>query len=344
MTNHNTPIISVIVPTYNVAPYLERCLRSLANQDISNEHYEILCVNDGSTDHSKDIVENLQKEIPNLILINQENQGVSKARNNAISSAKGKYILPIDGDDYVAPNSLNDLLNKVIENDLDVLYAPIELIDVSDNIIFRSNFSKLDNTILSGHEAYMSVRGPKMQVPDRSAAILYKAAMLKKYDIQYPTDVPYLEDGVFLGKVFSVAQRVGYSNANFYYYIKRPGSATNSSLFTDDRALNGFKNAILDLNAFRLSLEKKGVQINQGVYNQVLAKFVFLGFNTLRNKKEFTKFKNLYDFLHSQGIKKLSSSGVQGIYAKLIPLYNTTLKTFYQFLPLRRMVYRKLKV
>uniref|UniRef100_UPI0030DB473E glycosyltransferase family 2 protein n=1 Tax=uncultured Imperialibacter sp. TaxID=1672639 RepID=UPI0030DB473E len=97
--------LSIIVPVYNVEEYLERCVRSLEDQDIPRSDYEIIVVNDGSPDNSKEVVERLQRELSNIILINQENQGVSMARNAGIDRASGEYLVVVDPDDYVAPNS-----------------------------------------------------------------------------------------------------------------------------------------------------------------------------------------------------------------------------------------------
>ena len=97
--------LSIIVPAYKVDAYIEKCISSLEDQDIPKEEYEIIVINDGSPDRCSEIVEGLQKEFSNIILINQENQGVSMARNNGIKIAQGEFIMPVDPDDYVIPNS-----------------------------------------------------------------------------------------------------------------------------------------------------------------------------------------------------------------------------------------------
>ena len=102
--------LSVVIPMYNVEPYVERCIRSLLQQDLPLNDYEIICVNDGSPDRSGEIVERLQKEYSNIILINQQNQGVSRARNRGIHEAGSKYVLFIDPDDYIRENTLNMVL------------------------------------------------------------------------------------------------------------------------------------------------------------------------------------------------------------------------------------------
>ena len=103
--------LSVVIPMYNVEPYVERCIRSLLQQDLPSDDYKIICVNDGSPDGSGLIDERLQKEYHNIILINQQNQGVSRARNRGIQEADSNYVLFIDPDDYIRQNTLKIILN-----------------------------------------------------------------------------------------------------------------------------------------------------------------------------------------------------------------------------------------
>lgn len=341
---NNKLVLSIIVPMYNVAPYVERCLRSLTNQDLAPEQYEIICVNDGSPDNSAAIVENLQKEFSQIVLLNQENQGVSMARNNAIRLSKGKYLMAIDADDYVAPNSLAKIVKKAEDKNLDVLYAPFEWLDENDKVRFRCDFSAFVEQIDTGYDAYFRARGKNASSPDRSWAILYKLDLLKNNEILYPKNVPYLEDGLFLGKVFSFARRVGYINNDFYYFTTRSGSATNSDLFIDDKALIGFKNAIIDWLEFNRLVEgKKKTSTHKTLYNHILAKFVFLGFTNLRKRNSFDMFLDYHVFLLALGLRKINASGVQGVYTKLIPYYNVSIKLLYKIMPIRSAVYKKYK-
>ena len=111
--------VSVIIPVYNTGPYLEECLNSARNQTLKN--IEIICVNDGSTDHSLDILQNCAKQDNRVIVINQKNQGVSHARNVGIQHAKGKYIYFLDSDDYLAHEALDTLVNTMDAGDLEIL-------------------------------------------------------------------------------------------------------------------------------------------------------------------------------------------------------------------------------
>ena len=114
--------LSIIIPFYNVERFISECLDSVFNQDIPLSDYEVICVNDGSPDHSKDIVLDYMNRYPNLRLIEHDrNRKLGTARNTGRSIAKGKYIWNVDSDDKIVPNCLSGMLKVCEENDLDVL-------------------------------------------------------------------------------------------------------------------------------------------------------------------------------------------------------------------------------
>lgn len=102
--------ISIILPIYNVRSYISDCLESLLNQDLELDNYEIICVNDGSTDGTEIVVNEYVCKYKNIYLINQKNQGVSSARNAGFDMARGDYIWFIDPDDYISANVLSYIL------------------------------------------------------------------------------------------------------------------------------------------------------------------------------------------------------------------------------------------
>ena len=93
--------LSYIVPVYNVEAYLDKCLQSLYNQSLELVDFEVVIINDGSSDNSLKIIEKYRSLYQNITLIDQENQGLSVARNNGIGQAKGDYILCVDSDDFL---------------------------------------------------------------------------------------------------------------------------------------------------------------------------------------------------------------------------------------------------
>ena len=111
---------SIIVPAYNVAQYIEECVESVLNQDYDN--YEVIVVDDGATDETPQIIDNLAQKSEKVKVIHQKNGGLSAARNSGIEAANGDYIIFLDGDDFWSSQSfLNDINNRLNENSVDVI-------------------------------------------------------------------------------------------------------------------------------------------------------------------------------------------------------------------------------
>ena len=102
--------LSIIIPVYNVEKYIEVCIESLYKQNISEDEFEVILINDGSTDNSLSILQRFEIQHTNITVISQRNQGLSVTRNNGIKAAKGEYILFVDSDDLIIKNSLKTLL------------------------------------------------------------------------------------------------------------------------------------------------------------------------------------------------------------------------------------------
>lgn len=132
-------IISMILPAYNVEKYIENCIESCERQDIPKNNYEIIVVNDGSTDGTLCVVESLVTKYSNIRIVNQPNQGVSVARNNGFKEAQGKYIWFIDPDDEISSNCLSSLIS-IMEN------QNIEALVVAPCIPYITEFPSFDET------------------------------------------------------------------------------------------------------------------------------------------------------------------------------------------------------
>ena len=312
--------LSIIVPAYKVADFIEKCIRSLEDQDISKSEYEIIVTNDGSPDDCKEIVENLQQEFPNLILIDQENQGVSMARNNAIAIAKGAYILPIDPDDYVAPNTFKHILAKAETNELDILYLGFEIFDADEKSIWKTDYSSQEQFFYNGIDGYFVSRGYDVKDPDRSCGLLFRRALLSQYGITYPKNVPYLEDGLFLSKVFSVATKVGFDNEPFYLRTTRKGSATNSRLFFLDRSVNGFIYAIQNVKDFANESQLNPEQAQ--LINHTIAKFLILALSPSINSFQYGQYFRVISVLKKADLQTIETDGLRFLYKKHIRMYN----------------------
>ena len=137
--------LSLIVPVYNSEKYLEACLLSLLNQN-TKFGYEIICVNDGSTDKSLKIVERLVAQYPNILrIINQENQGISRSRNKGITVARGQFIGFVDNDDLVTSDYVETFVSKMRKTNADMIQAGYDIVDSHGNLL---------NTISKGNHMW----------------------------------------------------------------------------------------------------------------------------------------------------------------------------------------------
>lgn len=129
------PFLSIIVPVYNVESYLRDSLNSLLNQTFPD--YEVICVNDGSTDNSLNILEEFSKKDARIKVISQENKGLSATRNVGIRNSTGKYISFLDSDDFLKPNAYAKIYSVILENDVDTIISGYELYPEKRQVIHK---------------------------------------------------------------------------------------------------------------------------------------------------------------------------------------------------------------
>lgn len=320
--------LSIIIPMYNVAPFVERCIRSLEDQDIPKDEYELICINDGSPDNCGEIVEQLQQEFSNIVLIKQENQGVSMARNNAMAIAKGKYLLMIDPDDYVKPNILKDRLHQLISNNLDVGFTGYIILDESYTEQYRFDPYYKQNNVLTGIHFYRQYMKGKSEIrdPNRSWAIFLKNDFIKTNKLYYLQDVPYLEDGEFMARVYSLGDRVSFINDPFYLRTTRPGSATHSRLYYSDKAIKGFIKAARNLKEFQ---ENQVLTASQKIFlNQPIVKFCLLAVIACSNVRTYHKVFWVRKALINKNLNNLELEDCSIFYTKYGSYFNKSIYCF----------------
>ena len=312
--------LSIIIPMYNVEPYVERCIRSLEDQDISADQYEIICINDGSPDDSIGVVKKLNKEFDNIILIDQENQGVSRARNNGIDRATGKYMMFIDPDDYVESNKLERVLSLAEKQDIEVCFLGFTFLKIDGSVRNHVTNTFDESIVYPGTEAYLLARGNGRTDPDRMVAVLFSSAFINRYHLRYLQGIPYLEDGEFIARILCLANRCVFDSIPFYQRTTRPGSATNSNLFNSDRAINGFLVAAENLHRFQKS--EHLTQDQKKFLNQPIAKFTILAFKSSLNRPFLYSYRSICRKLKSLDLVKLEKNGVVRPYTRFVWFYN----------------------
>jgi glycosyltransferase involved in cell wall biosynthesis len=318
--------LSVIIPVYNVEKYIERCVHSLQNQDIPKNDYEIIIINDGSPDNSRELILQLMKRYSNIVFIEQTNKGVSMARNAGIDKARGKYLLFIDPDDYVEHLCFNGALNKADDQIAQITFLGYKFLNLDGSVRKAILFADQEDKLYGGIEMYSLSRGDGTTDPDRSWAILFERDFINNFDIRYLANVPYLEDGEVIARALCVADRCIFGKSSFYLRTTRKGSATNSNLFYSDRAIDGFFNAAINLDNFK----KKGqLNIQQTNFiNRPIVKFTLLTIQACVGRKSYSKYRSVKKRLLSNSLKKLELKGCSGSFYKYGFIYNISINLF----------------
>jgi len=130
-------MLSFVLPTYNMEAYLGRCLDSLLHQDLANDDYEIIVVNDGSKDNTLAVAEDYKSQNQNIVIVDKPNGGIGSARNAGLHVANGEYIYCVDPDDYIAPNVLGTLKSVIKEHNLDVM--AFDFVDLPMDVLTVEN-------------------------------------------------------------------------------------------------------------------------------------------------------------------------------------------------------------
>lgn len=213
-------LLSIVVPTYNVEKYIANCLESLVKQNIAFDTYEIIIINDGSTDESARLAEIYSDTYSNIHVIHQKNAGLSAARNAGISVAKGKYIYFIDSDDYIATNTLQLVLDTLETYDLDML--GLDIIETAAlDITASKNASELTikDAIVSDGITYIA----NNNYLNNAWWYVIRLEFLKESQLVFP-EGRLVEDANFTAKLIVAAKKFGWLPLDFYRYFMRPNS------------------------------------------------------------------------------------------------------------------------
>jgi len=222
--------VSAIVPIYNVEKYLKQCIESILNQTLND--IEIICINDGSKDSSKEIIEKYTREDSRIILINKENGGYGSACNTGLIQAKGEYISIIEPDDYIDNNMYKDLYNRAKRNRADVVKsAYYEYSDPNDGAEYFLRH-------INWEKEYKMPENKTFKIKDCSQFLyfhpsvwscLYQKKFLDKNNIKFvEAKGGGWVDNPFQIQTLCLAKRIYYTeNAYYYYRLTNPTSSSN---------------------------------------------------------------------------------------------------------------------
>ena len=212
----NTPKVSVIIPVYNVEPFLERCLGSVLSQTYAN--IEIILINDGSTDKSPQICDEYAKKDSRIVVIHKQNGGQSDARNFGLDICKGDYISFVDSDDWIEPTYIEDLLNLIQKENVDIAICELER-----TRLYKKVQSSQDTKL----QLYTPMQAIKRLFLQREISFIapyckiYKQSLFE--NIRFPVGKVH-EDEFVSHLIFYKATKIAYTSKILYYYFQRAGS------------------------------------------------------------------------------------------------------------------------
>lgn len=236
-------MVSIIVPVYNSSRYLERCVDSLLRQ--SEGDIEIILVNDGSTDGSKEICDKYSISDKRITVIHQENAGASVARNSGLAVAKGEYISFVDSDDCVDADYIRSMSTAMKNTNCDMVITgrtQIKL-DGSTNVIVPPALAMHDDEIreIFHNEDFDYVRGGP-------CCKIYKKSIIDNHNLTFPKDIHYLEDAIFVLEYMYHSSRVTSLAESHYFYELHPGSLVFS--------VHSLESELCGYNCFKAVFEK----------------------------------------------------------------------------------------
>ena len=220
----NSCFLSIIVPIYNVEPFIAQCLSSIYNQQLPDEEFEVIAVNDGTPDGSMDIVSQFARRYQNLKIVNQKNQGLSVARNTGFAHAKGEYVWFVDSDDWLTENSLNIVFDTIKQYPQIDVFATVLMMQHEKT--GKAEIEYVPNLKVQSGRDYMFHN----HNANRGACqrYIFKKAFLERYDLKFMPGV-YHEDGEFSNRMLYLADKLMIIPQPVYNYrIRTSGSIMSS--------------------------------------------------------------------------------------------------------------------
>lgn len=280
---------SIIIPAYNTEDYLKDCLDSVFNQTYKN--FEVIVVNDGSTDNSYKIIASYKNQ-KNLIVLNQENQGLSVSRNNGVDVAKGEYIIFLDSDDYLELDAL-EIIDKNL-NDEDVLRFQLTTVDENGNMLKKEFGCEFRN--INGPKSFENI--VKEKYIDNAWLYCYQNTFYKDNKFKFKKGF-YHEDFGLVPIILLKAKKVSSINNSLYNYRQRK----NSIMTTKNQDMNYKKiNDFYELGITNIKKIRRYNVINKHLFLSYIANCLVVKGKALSKKERKNYYNNLrkdcvFDFM-----------------------------------------------
>ncbi len=297
--------VSVVIPIYNVESYLTECLNSIVNQTLRN--IEIICINDGSTDNSLDIIEEFAKKDRRMKVITQENAGHAVATNRGIDMARGKYLFLMDSDDTLDLEALEKSFNAAEENNVDfVLFKAINY-DDSTGEYYESEFYSMD--MLANHVGdnifnFDDVGELAFNMAVTPWTKLYNKKFIRRFGLHFPEGLIF-EDNIFFWECLLSAKRIYFLKEFLFTRRWHDASSTKAGdkRFVDSIIINSMiidvikHYGVLD-DTFKRRLYNRKIFLGILRFKKIKDEYKQIYFEELqKNIVHWIKTEDLYDFL-----------------------------------------------
>lgn len=216
--------LTYIVPLYNNAQFVLRCLNTIVEQGIPVEDYEVIVVDDGSTDGGQDVVDDFSRQNPQVKVIHQSNAGVSAARNRAIQKAQGRYLQFVDADDYLAKGMMAPLLQRAIDLDVEAMEFNYVPVDAEGRAISDQGASFYPSTELTTGVEYLTTHAITSYV----WRFLIRRDFFLSGNWRFDESLIACEDGSLIARFLLNASRVAHDVAAPYRYVQHAASAMHN--------------------------------------------------------------------------------------------------------------------
>lgn len=212
--------LSIVIAAFNVEKYIKKCILSCIQDTVFE--YEVVVVNDGSTDQTLNILQKLEPIYANLKVISQENTGLGGARNTGLNHAKGDYIWFIDGDDYLQQDLLSDIMHETTTKDLDALILNYAVVDESYKVLEQHQNTIHISEIITGGDYYETHFSKSY-----TWMFIFKRSLFTTNNLIFKERIN-MQDSEILPKIMNHIKRLSQYDSICYYYVQRANSFTNS--------------------------------------------------------------------------------------------------------------------
>lgn len=323
-------ILSIIIPIYNAEKVLKRTLDSILNQGLYDSEWELLLVDDGSTDDSLSICKDYKQQYPNLInLISKKNEGVSSARNDGLGRAKGKYIYFMDADDYLMPGGFRYLIDNFFDTEYDIItFSSTSIKDFDNDHLPEGNI--LGKIVYDGYGCDFLKNNWQTFIWNQ----IYKKDYIHSNNILFQ-DMKISEDIMFNLQVWTKNPKVRIISSKIYRYIMYDNDK-QATKKRDNKHLRDCINSQMHLFSYLAELNTKfiveyGSNNMERLFQSLMRSFMSRILSSNLSKKEFNDIVNNLTDLKLLPMKNIKSKNIKII--NFMIQHNT-------FLPLYQMLYQ----